>query len=182
VKRSSTVHGVMLEVSGQGLLITGPAGAGKSELGLALVCLGHRLVADDVVELRRQGNDLIALRDPQFAGFVALRDLGVVNLIKIYGAAASTDRQRLDLVLELQQVDAQTEPRIEDLGGRRGTQRILELEIPSVTLVSDRGRPLARLAETAVRDQQARQRGYRADLDFEAKQQQRVDEGMATWS
>ena len=181
MKTMCTVHGVMLEVSGRGLLITGAAGIGKSELGLALVCLGHRLVADDVVEFRRQGNDLIALRDPQYAGFVALRDLGVVNLMMIYGAAASTDRQRLDLILELVKAGAQTEPGIEDLGGRRATRRILDVEIPSVKLVADGGRPLAQLAEVAVRDQQARDRGYRADLDLEAKQHQRVED-MATWS
>lgn len=181
MKESCSVHGVMLEVNGQGLLVTGPAGIGKSELGLALVCAGHRLIADDVVELRRQGDDLIALRDPEFAGFLALRDLGVVNLIRLYGAAASTDRQRLDLVLELLRADAQTDAEIGGLGGRRTRRRILDVEVPSVKLVAARGRHLAQLAEIAVRDQQARNRGYRADIDLEAKQQRRVED-QTTWS
>lgn len=181
MRQSGSVHGVMLEIDGDGLLITGPAGIGKSDLGLSLVCLGHRLVADDVVELHRHGDELIAVRDPRYAGFVVLRDLGVVNLIKTYGAAASVARQRLDLILELERAGERTGADTGDLAGRRDSERILGVEIPKVKLALVPERPLARLAETALRDERLRRRGYRADLDFEARQRQRLWSD-ATWS
>jgi len=181
MKSNCTVHGVMLEINGCGLLISGAAGVGKSELGLALVCMGHRLVADDVVELRRQEDRLVACRNAQFAGFIAVRDLGVVNLIKTHGAAASVDRQRLDLILELEKADDQTSGGNRNLSGRRDSRRILEVEVPRVKLVSNPGRSLASLAETAARDQYLRNQGYRADLDFETRQRQQI-QGGTTWN
>lgn len=171
-----TVYAVFAEVFELGVLIVGPAGVGKSELALELLARGHRLVADDVVEVRRLPGALLVGNAPALLqDFLEVRGLGVLDVARMFGGQALVPRRRVDFMMELLPVrDAPTDYRAR-LAGLRGEQRMLDLALPTICLPIRVGHNLATLVEAACRDQWLRLQGYRADDAFAERQQRAID-------
>ncbi len=164
-----TLHGVFLEVFGEGVLITGRSGLGKSELALELLARGHRLVADDAVEFELYGSGLRGRCPPLLEGFLEARSLGVLNIRRLFGAKSLRKTARLDLVIEL---DAPVAPvsGMERLSGHRASREILGRSVDKISIPIRLGHNLAVLVEAACRDLKLRRQGYRADEDFSRRQ------------
>ena len=163
-------HGVFMDVLGLGVLITGDSGVGKSELGLELISRGHGLVADDVVELQQIGPETVQGRcPPLLRDFLEVRGLGVLNIRSIFGETAVRPRKVLRLMVHLETPVAAIEK--DRLKSRSGTQDILGVEIPTVTLAVAPGRNLAVLVEAAVRNHILITRGIDSTREFIARQE-----------
>ncbi|HEX3096856.1 MAG TPA: HPr(Ser) kinase/phosphatase [Usitatibacter sp.] len=176
----TTLHGVMLDVLEIGVLITGESSIGKSELALELVSRGHGLVADDVVELQQIGPETIQGRcPPMLRDFLEVRGLGVLNIRSIFGETAVRPRKVLRLIVHLDTPVAGQEPR-NRLATRSGTQDILGVEIPTVTLAVAPGRNLAVLVEAAVRNHILLTRGIDSTREFIARQEAAMRGGSAS--
>jgi HPr kinase/phosphorylase len=179
----TTLHGVMLDVLEIGVLITGDSSIGKSELALELISRGHGLVADDVVELQQIGPETIQGRcPPLLRDFLEVRGLGVLNIRSIFGETAVRPRKALRLIVHLDIPEGGMEPK-DRLATRSGTQDILGVEIPTVTLAVAPGRNLAVLVEAAVRNHILLTRGVDSTREFIARQEAAIrlgrDEGSA---
>lgn len=166
---SVTLHGVFIEVCGEGVLITGQSGLGKSELALELLARGHRLVADDAVEFRIERGRLTGRCPPLLEGFLEARSLGVLNIRKLFGARSLRKSAPLDLTIELD-APPQAISGMERLSGHRGSREILGLQVPEISIPIRLGHNLAVLVEAACRDLKLRRNGYRADEDFSRRQ------------
>ena len=161
----TTLHGVFLDVLEIGVLITGDSSIGKSELALELISRGHGLVADDVVELQQIGPETVQGRcPPMLRDFLEVRGLGVLNIRSIFGETAVRPRKVLRLMVQLDTPVGGLEP-------RSGTQEILGVEIPTVTLAVAPGRNLAVLVEAAVRNHILITRGIDSTREFIARQE-----------
>ena len=170
----TTVHGVFLDVLEIGVLITGESSIGKSELALELISRGHGLVADDVVELQQIGPETVQGRcPPLLRDFLEVRGLGVLNIRSIFGETAVRPRKVLRLVVHLEMPVGGYEPR-DRLATRSGTQEILGVEIPTVTLAVAPGRNLAVLVEAAVRNHILITRGIDSTREFIARQEAQI--------
>jgi HPr kinase/phosphorylase len=168
----TTLHGVMLDVLELGVLITGEASIGKSELALELISRGHGLVADDVVELQQIAPDTIQSRcPPMLRDFLEVRGLGVLNIRSIFGETAVRPRKALRLIVQLEPFEPGLEPK-DRLATRAGTQDILGVEIPTVTLAVAPGRNLAVLVEAAVRNHILITRGINSTAEFIKRQEE----------
>ncbi|MBC8021804.1 MAG: HPr kinase/phosphorylase [Burkholderiales bacterium] len=166
----TSIHGVMLDVLEIGVLITGDSSIGKSELALELISRGHGLVADDVVELQQIAPETIQGRcPPMLRDFLEVRGLGVLNIRSIFGETAVRPRKVLRLIVQLDPPEAGLEPK-DRLATRAGTQDILGVEIPTVTLAVAPGRNLAVLVEAAVRNHILITRGINSTAEFIARQ------------
>ena len=166
----TTLHGVFLDVLEIGVLITGESSIGKSELALELISRGHGLVADDVVELQQLGPETIQGRcPPLLRDFLEVRGLGVLNIRSIFGETAVRPRKVLRLMVHLETPVAAIEK--DRLKSRSGTQDILGVEIPTVTLAVAPGRNLAVLVEAAVRNHILITRGIDSTREFIARQE-----------
>jgi len=169
---ATTLHGVFLSVLGLGVLLTGPSGVGKSELALDLVSRGHQLVADDAVDFRRVADGvLVGSSSPLLAGFMEARGLGVLDIGRCHGPQAVKARERLDLIIRLDDAPRPWFSGEERLRGRRSLRRLLDVEIPEIFLARGLGHNLAPMVETACRDHWLRLTGYQAADAFEARQQ-----------
>lgn len=167
------VHGVLMDVHGLGMLLTGGSGAGKSELALELVSCGHRLVADDAVEVCNAGGVLVGRCPPLLQDMVEVRGLGILDVRRLYGDAAIRAEQRLDLLLHLDnRPDAASDrdETSERLSGQRAARVILGVALPEIYLRAKLGHNQRALVEAACRDHWLRLGGYRADEMFIARQ------------
>jgi HPr kinase/phosphorylase len=166
----TTLHGVFLDVLEIGVLITGDSSIGKSELALELISRGHGLVADDAVELQQIGPETISGRcPPMLRDFLEVRGLGVLNIRSIFGETAVRPRKTLRLIVTLQAPNSTNMER-DRLATRSGTQPILGVEVPTVTLAVAPGRNLAVLVEAAVRNHILLTRGIDSTREFIARQ------------
>jgi serine kinase of HPr protein (carbohydrate metabolism regulator) len=165
-----TLHGVLLEVHGIGVLLTGSSGVGKSELALELLARGHKLVADDAAQVARRGRKLVGTCPPLLSGFLEARSLGILNVRRLFGAGALRARTNLELVIELDLPEALSDSGLERLSGRRGARAILGVDVAEISIPIRLGHNLAVLVEAAARDHQLRSRGYHADADLSARQ------------
>jgi HPr kinase/phosphorylase len=169
--QSTTLHGVFMDVLELGVLITGASAIGKSELALELISRGHGLVADDVVELQQVAPDTIQGRcPPMLRDFLEVRGLGVLNIRSIFGETAVRPRRALRLIVQLDPPE-DAEPK-DRLATRAGTQDILGVEIPTVTLAVAPGRNLAVLVEAAVRNHILLSRGINSTAEFIRRQEE----------
>jgi len=166
----------MLEVFGQGLLLEAKSGVGKSDLALALVDRGHCLVADDLVEFSAQGDVLIARCRSGLEGFLEVRGLGVVNLDQLYGKGAIKPRAVVNLVLLL---DAGADDAYDNLGPRQQQWQLQGVTVPAWHLPYSAQRNMALIVETAVRLNLARQQGYDAGSDLQARLAGLMKQGVA---
>ena len=154
-----TIHGVLLDVLGLGVLLLGPSGIGKSESALELVLKGHRLVSDDCVEIRRHGVDrLIGGAGPTLEHHMELRGLGIINIKELFGISATGRNKALDFAVRLQRWKADEE--YDRLGVDQATIEFLGVSIPLIEMPVAPGRNVATLVEVAARIHLLRQRGY----------------------
>lgn len=177
----ASVYGVLAEVFGLGVLIVGPAGVGKSELALELLSRGHRLVADDVVEIRGLRGGLLEGRAPYLLrDYLEVRGLGVLDVARMYGSDALVPSRRVNFRLELLPVrDAPTDYRAR-LAGLRGSIDILGQALPTICLPVRVGHNLGTLVEAACRDQWLRLQGHYAEEAFAERQQRAIDAQTGT--
>ena len=171
-----TVHGVFMEVMGAGVLITGDAGVGKSELALELVTRGHRLVADDAADFALVAPETLeGTCPPALTDFMEVRGLGIVNVRALFGDSAVKPRKFLRLIVHLEPMEAEKVRNADRLRGTERPRSILGVEIPEVTLPVAPGRNMAVLVESTVRNHILRAKGYDSAIDF-TQQHQRIIE------
>ncbi|MGH8601029.1 MAG: HPr(Ser) kinase/phosphatase, partial [Burkholderiales bacterium] len=172
---ATTIHGVLLDVLGMGVLITGDSGVGKSELALELVSRGSGLIADDVVELYRIGPETVEGRCPLLLkDFLEVRGLGVLNMRTIFGEAALRLRKNLKLIVHLEKPSSGDPGRVERLPLNAGSQEVLGVPIRRMTIPVAAGRNLAVLVEAAVRNYVLQLRGVDSTLEFITRQEEQL--------
>lgn len=173
----TSTHGVFLEVLGHGVLIKGDAGVGKSELALELITRGHRLVADDVVDLRRVAPETLEGECPALIrDFLEVRGLGILNIRFLFGETAVKPQKNLRLIVELVQSGEHSEPGLNRLEMEASTETILGVAIPKVRIPVAAGRNLAVLVEVAVRNHILKQRGIDPAAQFIKRQHAAIRE------
>ena len=156
-----TRHGVLVEVYGEGLLILGESGVGKSETAIELVKRGHRLIADDAVEVRRvSSRSLVGSAPENIRHFIELRGIGIINARRIFGVGAVNLTSKVDLVINLEQW--QQDKVYDRMGLEEQTTSILVIDIPSVTIPVKPGRNLAVIIEVAAMNNRQKKMGYNA--------------------
>ena len=157
----TVLHAVLLDVLGLGILITGESGIGKSECALDLIVRGHRLVADDTVEVRRRSETILIGTCPDLTRHhMELRGLGVINVKELFGIASTRSSKRVELVVQLERWDPTRQ--YERLGLDDEHYEILGLRIPLIRMPVAPGRNIAILVEVAARNQLLRARGHHA--------------------
>jgi HPr kinase/phosphorylase len=155
------LHGVLLDILGLGVLITGESGIGKSECALDLVGRGHRLVADDTVEVKVRGEAVLIGTCPELTRhYVEIRGLGLVNVTDLFGVAATRSSKRIELVVQLERWELGRE--YDRLGLTTDTQEVLGVSIPLIRMPVAPGRNVAMLVEVAARNTLLRSRGRHA--------------------
>lgn len=174
--KSLLVHGVFIEVLGKGVLLSGDPAIGKSELALALISRGHRLIADDATELYKTRSEAIVGRCPKILqDFLEVRGLGLINIRAMFGNSAIKPDKRLHLIIDLVNFDDQKLKHMDRLEGSHSTRKLLDVDIPQTSLPVAAGRNLAILVETAVRQHMLSVSGYNAARDFIQRQQNYID-------
>ncbi|MEG1069009.1 MAG: HPr(Ser) kinase/phosphatase [Ruthenibacterium sp.] len=156
-----TRHGVLVEVYGEGILILGESGVGKSETAVELVKRGHRLIADDAVELRRVSNRTIVGSAPEnIRHFIELRGVGIINVARVFGSGAVKMSEKIDLVVELEPWDKTKN--YSRTGLETDTIEILGIPLPCTVIPVMPGRNLAVILETAAINNRQKKMGYNA--------------------
>lgn len=156
-----TRHGVLVEVYGEGVLLLGESGVGKSETAVELIKRGHRLVADDAVEIRRVSAKTLVGSSPEIIRhFIELRGIGIVDVKKIFGMGAVKDTESINLVINLE--IWQQGKNYERLGLDKEVTNILGIDIPSLTVPVRPGRNLAVIIEIAAMNHRQQKMGYNA--------------------
>ena len=154
-----TRHGVLVEVYGEGILIVGESGAGKSETAIELIKRGHRLIADDAVELRKVSERTIEGSSPSnIRHFIELRGIGIINARRIFGMGAVKPKEKIDMVIQLEEWDPTKA--YDRLGLDNEYTRILDVKIPVVIVPVTPGRNLAVIVETAAMNNRQKKMGY----------------------
>ena len=170
-----TRHGVLLDIYGEGVMITGDSGVGKSESAIELIMRGHRLVADDAVELRRISNQLIGTAPEVIRHYIELRGIGVIDVRQLFGMRAIKVESQLDLVVNFEQWD-QTKF-YDRLGIEDHFTEILDIQVPIVTIPVRPGRNLASIVEVAAMNNRHRKFGYNAAQELARRVDMRADAG-----
>lgn len=178
-----SVHGVLVDVYGEGVLITGESGIGKSEAALELIKRGHRLVTDDVVELRKVSDETLVGSAPDITKhFIELRGIGIVDVKALFGAASVKDTQQVDMVIRLEEWDRDKE--YDRLGLEQEYTEYLGNKVVCYTLPIRPGRNLAVICETAAVNHRQKKMGYNAAQELYTRVQnslarKREEEGNA---
>ncbi len=160
-----SLHGVLIDVLGVGVVILGKSGVGKTECALDLVMHGHRLVADDLIQIEKE-------RDGILYGFshelgrhhMEIRGLGIIDIEKLFGISATSEKKQVELVIELVDPEESINDRV---GLEEETYTIMEVETPRKRIPVRPGRNLTAIVEVAARDYLLKKRGYHAAKEFE---------------
>jgi HPr kinase/phosphorylase len=172
------MHGVLLDILGLGVLLIGESGIGKSECALDLVVRGHRLVADDTVEVRRRGETVVIGACPELTRHhMEVRGLGVINIRDLFGVASTRTSKRVELVVQLERWDTARE--YDRLGIDENRYDLFGVKVPLLHMPVAPGRSLAILVEVAARNQLLRSRGLNAARDLAARLDERLREADA---
>ena len=163
-----TRHGVFVEVYGEGILIIGDSGIGKSETAVELLKRGHRLIADDAVEIRRVSAITLTGSAPELIRhYIELRGIGIVDVCRIFGMGAVKEVEKIDMVIKLENwVEGKTYSRI---GDEEEFTNILGIDIPTTTIPVQPGRNLAIVIEIAAMERRQRLMGYNTAREFTAR-------------
>ena len=160
-----SIHGVLVDVYGEGILITGESGIGKSEAALELIKRGHRLVSDDVVELRKVSDVTLVGSAPDITRhFIELRGIGVINVAKLFGMGAVKESSNIDLIINM--VPWRDGEAYDRLGMETQYTEILDVKVPSITVPITPGRNLAVIFEGAAMNNRQKRMGYNAAVEF----------------
>jgi len=156
-----TRHGVLIEIYGEGIFITGESGVGKSETAIELVKRGHRLVADDAVEIKKVSNiSLVGSSPDNIRHFLELRGIGIINARRLFGMGAIKMTEKIDLVVEMEQWNP--EKIYDRMGVDTEYVSILGVKVPSLTIPVKPGRNLAVILEVAAMNNRQKKMGYNA--------------------
>ncbi len=172
-----TRHGVLVEVYGEGILIMGESGVGKSETAIELLKRGHRLVADDAVEIKRVSEKTLVGTSPDvIRHFVELRGIGIVDIKEIFGMGAVKDTESIDMIIHL-------EPWVEGkqydrLGMVDEYTNIMGINIPSITIPVKLGRNLAVIVEVAAMNNRQKKMGYNAAVELNNRLMREMEKNM----
>lgn len=174
---TATIHGVLVDVYGIGMLITGASGIGKSETALELVKHGHRLVADDAVEIRQTSDNVLHGSAPELIRhLLEIRGIGIINVMTLFGAGAIRNYKRISVVISLE--NWQQVKQYDRLGIDEETTRIINTDVPLVTVPVRPGRNLAVIIEVAAMNYRLKRMGYNAALQFTNKLTETIAEDM----
>ena len=172
-----TRHGVLMEVYGEGVFIIGESGVGKSETAVELVKRGHRLIADDAVEIKKvTESSLVGSAPILIRNYIELRGVGIINVAKLFGMGAVKTENEINLVVNIKQWD--TSEVYDRLGLDQQYMDILGVNVPLVTVPIKPGRNLAVILEVAAMNNRQRKLGYNAALEFTEQINRHFDETM----
>lgn len=172
-----TRHGVFVEVYGEGILLVGDSGVGKSEAAVELLKRGHRLIADDAVEIRRVSTNTLTGTAPELIrNYIELRGIGIINVAKLYGMGAVKQANDIDLVVNI--VPWNTQEAYDRLGLEDQFTEILGVKVPMYTIPLTPGRNLAVILEVAAMNNRQKKMGYNAAIEFTEQIDRHFDENM----
>jgi HPr kinase/phosphorylase len=173
---TSSLHGVLMDVFGVGILLLGKSGIGKSEIALDLVMRGHRLVADDIVDVtRRKPGAVYGSGNPVIKHHMEIRGLGIINIKDLFGVAAVRDRKKIELVIELQEWDPHQE--YDRLGVEDQYFDIMGEAIPLLVVPVRPGRNMTTIIEVAARNQLLKQQGHHSAREFAERLNRAIAQG-----
>ncbi len=162
---SITRHGVLMEIYGEGLLLIGESGIGKSEAAVELLKRGHRLIADDAVDIRKTAENTLVGKAPDLIrNYIELRGIGIVNVAKLFGMGAVRGENNIDLVVNV--VPWNTQEVYDRVGLEDQYMEILGVQVPMNTIPITPGRNLAVILEVAAMNNRQRKMGYNPALEF----------------
>lgn len=172
-----TQHGVLMEIYGEGILLIGESGIGKSETAVELLKRGHRLIADDAVEIRKvSGNRLVGTAPKLIRNYIELRGIGIVNVAKLFGVGAVKLENEINLVVNI--VPWNTEEVYDRLGLEEQFMEILGVQVPMYTIPVTPGRNLAVILEVAAMNNRQRKMGYNAAVEFNEQVNRHFEQTM----
>ncbi|WP_053218604.1 HPr(Ser) kinase/phosphatase [Virgibacillus senegalensis] len=161
----TAIHGVLVDIYGIGVLITGQSGVGKSETALELVKRGHRLVADDSVEIRQEDYDsLIGNSPPLIEHLLEIRGLGIINVMTLFGAGSVRSHKKISMIIHLELWDQKKQ--YDRLGLEEETMKIMDVEIPKAVIPVRPGRNLSVIIEVAAMNFRLKRMGVNAAEEF----------------
>lgn len=164
---STNLYGVMLDIYGKGVMITGKSGIGKSELALDLLSHGHMLVADDRVDAAKVQNSIVCQAPKLLKQMLEIRGLGIVDVVKLYGAQAYLDTDKLDFVIKLVKLeDALDNDRLSPINE---TYEVLGVNVPQLVIPVTEGKSLSVIIESAVKDYILKERGVNSNEEFKLR-------------
>ena len=173
-----TRHGVLVEVYGEGVLLLGESGVGKSETAIELVKRGHRLIADDAVEIKRSATlRLLGTAPELIRHYIELRGIGVIDVRRLFGMSAVKEESEIDMVINLEQWKDGT--MYDRLGLENLYTTILDVQVPSLTIPVKPGRNLAVIIEVAAMNNRHKKMGYNAALEFTKQINEHFDQAMS---
>ena len=173
-----TRHGVLLEIYGEGVLLLGESGIGKSETAIELVKRGHRLIADDAVDIKRTENKLLVGTAPALIRhYIELRGIGVVDVRQLFGMGAVKEQQEIDLIINLEHW--RNDKIYDRLGVENLYTEVLDVQIPTLTVPVQPGRNLAVIIEVAAMNNRPKKMGYNAALAFTQQINQHFDQALS---
>ncbi|MBJ6760042.1 HPr kinase/phosphorylase [Myxococcaceae bacterium JPH2] len=172
---SSSLHGVLMDVFGVGILLLGKSGIGKSEIALDLVMRAHRLVADDIVDVTRRKGAVYGAGNPVIKHHMEIRGLGIINIKDLFGVAAVREQKKIELVIELQEWDPQQE--YDRLGVEDKHLQIVGVDIPLSVVPVRPGRNMATIIEVAARNQLLKLQGHHSAREFAERLNRAIAQG-----
>lgn len=173
---TTAVHGVLVDIYGVGVLITGKSGVGKSETALELVKRGHRLVADDCVEIRQEDQDTLVGTSPELIEhLLEIRGLGIINVMTLFGAGAVRSHKRISLVIDLEIWDSKRQ--YDRLGLDEEKMKIIDTDLTKLTLPVRPGRNLAIIIEVAAMNFRLKRMGVNAAQQFSERLSDVIEDG-----
>ena len=168
-----TRHGVMVEVYGEGILILGDSGIGKSETAIELVKRGHRLIADDAVEIKKvSAKTLVGTAPDLIRYYIELRGIGIVDVRRLFGMGSVKSTERIDLVIKLESWDP--EKVYDRFGLDEEVENILGIGVPAITIPVHHGRNLAVVIEIAAMNNRQKKMGYNTAEEFNERLMQQI--------
>lgn len=171
----TAIHGVLVDINGVGVLITGQSGVGKSETALELVKRGHRLIADDSVEIRQEDYDsLIGNPPPLIEHLLEIRGLGIINVMTLFGAGSVRSFKKISLIINLELWDEQKQ--YDRLGLDEETMKIMDVHLPKATIPVRPGRNLAVIIEVAAMNFRLKRMGVNAAEEFSERLTTMIDQ------